>query len=290
MLRCVGLFGIGWFFLHLLFCQIGDCGMKFLGKQLHPIQIIFLRFFFATIWLLPLAYKKKMELRTSRPGVHLLRSCLLCAAMLLWCLGLQEATLPMASIIEFSNPLILLFLAKFFLGERITRGKLLVTLIGFLGIVIVAEPTARSFNAAIIPLFSSVLLFASADIVNKKFAGNESMLATLFYAALEIALFMGIPTIFLWRAMSFELWIAAAIIGASANLLFFCIIRCFRLVDASTTAPWRYFEFVLSVGSGYFFFGEKPSISTLVGAAIIIPTTLFLTCGKFRPSKRCCHG
>ncbi|MDR2341311.1 MAG: DMT family transporter [Puniceicoccales bacterium] len=288
MPRYVGFRGIFWFFLHLIFCQIGDCGMKYLGGQVNPIQVIFLRFFFATIWLLPLAYKRRRELCTTRPEVHLFRSCILCAAMLLWCLGLQKATLPMASIIEFSNPLILLFLAHFFLGERFTKSRLTATLIGFLGIVLVAEPTAHSFNTAIIPLFLSVMLFASVDIVNKKFANKESMLATLFYTALGITFFTSLPAIFLWHPMSTKLWVIVATVGVSANLLFFCIIRCFRIIDASTTAPWRYLEFALSVGSGYLFFGETPSLSTLLGAAIIIPATLFLACGEFRPNKICC--
>jgi S-adenosylmethionine uptake transporter len=261
--------------------------MKYLGRQLHPIQIIFLRFLFAAIWLLPFICQKGWELRTSRPGVHLFRSCILCAAMLLWCLGLQRATLPMASIVEFSNPLVLLFLANLFLRERITKSRLMITLVGFLGIIIVAEPTACSFNIAIIPLLSSVVLFACADVVNKKFACEESMLATLFLTAIGIALLTGIPAIFLWQPMAVKLWIAVAAIGASANLLFFCIIRSFRLVDASTTAPWRYLEFALSVASGYFFFGETPSISTLFGAVIIIPTTLLLACGELRAGRKC---
>jgi drug/metabolite transporter (DMT)-like permease len=84
MLRRVGFLGFFWFFLHLIFCQIGDCGLKFLGNQVNPVQVIFLRFFFAAAWLLPLACKKRRELYTSRPGVHLFRSCILCAAMLLW--------------------------------------------------------------------------------------------------------------------------------------------------------------------------------------------------------------
>jgi S-adenosylmethionine uptake transporter len=196
----------------------------------------------------------------------------------------------MASIIEFSNPLILLFLASFFLGERITKSKLIVTLVGFLGIVIVAEPTMGSFNTAIIPLFFSVVLFVGADIINKKFATEEPMLATLFYTALGITLVTCIPAALLWRPMTFKLWIAVAAIGASADLLFFCIICSFRLIEASTTAPWRYLEFGLSVASGYFLFGETPSVSTLLGAAVIIPTTLLLACDELRIGQKCCRG
>jgi S-adenosylmethionine uptake transporter len=196
----------------------------------------------------------------------------------------------MASIIEFSNPLLLLFLANFFLGERITGSRLVVTLVGFFGIIIVAEPTAHSFNPAVIPLLLSVLLFVGADIINKKFAREESMLATLFYTALGITLLTSGPAIFLWQPIPLKLWLIVAAIGASANLLFFCIIRSFRLVDASVTAPWRYLEFAFSVCSGYFLFDEIPSISTLLGAAIIIPTTLFLACGEFCAGGKCRHG
>jgi S-adenosylmethionine uptake transporter len=258
--------------------------MKYLSASIHPTQITFLRFAIATTWLIPaMIFSGKKTFSTAIPWVHCCRGGLLFLAMALWCVGLRKSTLPLASVLGFSIPLFLLILAKIFLHERISAGRWLATTIGFFGIIIAIEPRCGHFHSSAIPLIFSAILFASIDILNKKFARRESLLATLFYTALATAAFSAIPAFFHWHPMAMSDWLLAVALGVCANLLYFCIIRSLRLIDVSVTAPYRYVEFIFSNFTGYFIFKEIPSPLVFIGVAAIIPSTLYIA---YRDAQR----
>jgi drug/metabolite transporter (DMT)-like permease len=53
-----------------------------------------------------------------------------------------------------------------------------------------------------------------------------------------------------------------------------CIIRAFRTGDAVYVAPFDYSKLIIAIFAGIFLFGEIPSLWTIVGASIIIASTL----------------
>ena len=70
-----------------------------------------------------------------------------------------------------------------------------------------------------------------------------------------------------------------------ANLLLYCLLKSFSLVDASALAPFRYIELLWSAVIGALLFAEVPATSTLVGAAVIIPSTLYIVWAENKKSK-----
>lgn len=278
--------GVGWFMLSVMTCQMNDTIMKYLSLNIHPVQTIFLRFLFAVLWLVPFfIYPSGLHLRTSRWPLHFCRGLMLFCAEVLWCFGLRHAALPTAVVIGFSMPLFLLLLAHVFLGERISRLRFWATIVGFLGILIVWNPFSAALTWAIIPLVGSAILFAGMDILNRKFVLREGTFAMVLYTALFTLLFSVVPTFYLWQTMSVRMWICAAVLGGGADLIMLFLLRAFRHLEASATAPYRYTELIFSIFTGYFFFSDLPTLSTLLGAMIIIPSTLVLLCyeGRNRP-------
>lgn len=269
--------GVSWFLLSVCVCQLNDVLQKYLSSGIHPIQVTFLRFLFAVMSLLPImCYKGKQSFYTARPFLHFLRGGFLFLAVVSWCFGLKFATMPLVVVIGFSMPVFLLILARIFLKEKISGLRWTVTLLTFLGILIAWNPFAEAVNLGVLVLIFAELFFASLDILNKKLATKETLLAMLFYTALFTLLFAAIPAFFLWHSLNFWEWCCSACLGIGANLLLLFLLKAFRHIDASVTANYRYFELVLAMLTGYFIFGELPSFSTLLSAAIIIPSTLIL--------------
>jgi S-adenosylmethionine uptake transporter len=66
------------------------------------------------------------------------------------------------------------------------------------------------------------------------------------------------------------------ILGASANLILFFILKAFSILDATAVAPYRYMELLLSSFAGFVLFNEFPTKNMMYGALVIIPTTLFI--------------
>lgn len=269
--------GITWFLLSLVISNINDIIMKHLGTDLHPMQVAFCRFCFGTLSLLPLMlYFGKSSFKTSRYYIHIARGLLLFLGISIWCFGLSIVPITTATILTFTIPLFVLIMAPIFLGERVSTELWLVTLLGFAGVVIVFNPFGTAFQPISLIMLISSIMFASLDIINKKFVASESMLSMLFYSALVTTVLSIYPAMLYWQQMTLHQVLLLAIIGVFSNLILFCLLKGFSLVNASAVAPYRYLELLLSGVFGYVIFSEIPEITMYIGAAIIIPTTFYV--------------
>ena len=278
--------GVLWFVLSLIVSIINDAFMKYLGGNLHSIEITFFRFLFGTMSLLPvMLYYGKGSFKTSRIGIHFFRGALLFVGIALWCYGLTIVPIAMATTLNFTIPLITLVLAIFFLGEKVGWVRWVATVIGFLGVIIVLEPNGANFNNLSLLILLSAAMFAGLDIMNKKFVVKESMLGMLFYTALLTMAFAAIPTIAVWKTPTIRELSILFCVGCGANFLLYCLLKAFSFVDASALAPFRYVELILSAGLGFLVFSEIPSLSTAIGSLIIVPSTFIVVWLETRRAK-----
>jgi S-adenosylmethionine uptake transporter len=279
--------GIGWFLLSLVSSSANDVMSKYLGTRLHSFEVAFFRFFFSSIVLLPfVAYYGKNTLKTSRPFVHILRGLLLFFGMTSWTYGLTIAPVTTATVVSFSIPLFTLILAVFFLNENIIWQRWVVTIVGFIGLVITLKPHTEDFNPEILYFVLAAISFAMLDIINKKFVVKESMISMLFYSAIVTAVVsLPVASQYWLTPSSFELALLF-ILGSSGSLILFFLLKAFSMVDATATAPYRYLELVISAIAAYFIFNEFPDKSTLRGAIIIIPATLFIIYSEKKAMSR----
>ena len=74
---------------------------------------------------------------------------------------------------------------------------------------------------------------------------------------------------------AFDLAFMVCLGGASVASLF-CTVRALKLASASVVVPYQYLVIFWSVLFGWWGFGELPDIFTVVGAAIIIGTGLYI--------------
>lgn len=196
--------------------------------------------------------------------------------MAAWTYGLTIVPITTATVISWVIPLFTLILAAFLLKEQIIWQRWLVTIVGFIGIIVTLKPNKMAFDPQLLILVCATVAFATLDIINKKFIIKESMLSMLFYSAVVTALLALVPTIIYWQVPSLLELVLLAILGASGNLILFFILKAFALVDITAIAPYRYFELLISSIAAYSIFGEIPRSSTVYGALIIIPSTLFI--------------
>jgi S-adenosylmethionine uptake transporter len=264
-----------------------DAITKYLGRYLHAWEIAFFRFLFGVVTLLPwMLYQGKRSFKTSRWQLHLIRGLVVCVAIGLWGQSVKTVPITTATVISFTVPIFVLILAPVFLKERVTWPMWLATLIGFLGILLVLQPNSTSLNKESFYLIMAAGLFGLLDVINKKYVTNEPVLCMLFYSSLVATLGVIIPALQHWHTPNTQalLWLAA--LGGGSNLILYCLLRAFSLANASSLAPFRYLELLISMGVGYSFFQEMPSKYTYLGAIIIIPCTLFIGYYQSRMQKQ----
>jgi S-adenosylmethionine uptake transporter len=269
--------GVSWFLLSLVSSSFNDVISKYAGVRLHSYEITFFRFLFGTMTLLPFVFFYGINtLKTSRPTVHFFRGVLLFLGIAGWTYGLTIAPVTTATVVSFTIPIFVLVLGVFFLSEKIIWQRWVVTLVAFLGLVLTLNTNSDDFNPEVLVFVLAAVSFAILDIINKKFVIKESMISMLFYSAIITAV-LALPfALQHWLAPTVEELILLFILGASANLILFFLLKAFALADATALAPYRYLELVLSASIAYIVFAEIPSEATIYGALVIIPSTLFI--------------
>ncbi|RST62652.1 DMT family transporter [Candidatus Aquarickettsia rohweri] len=275
--------GISWFIFSLIVSSFNDVIAKYLSFYLPPLEISFYRFLFSTVSLLPFVlYNGILSIKTSRFTFHFIRGLFLALAIFLWINGLKSSQVIMATIISFTIPMFILILAPIILKESISLKLWIVTFVGIIGILITITPNTVNFTIDSCPFVIAAILFASLDIINKKYVIQETMLSMLFYSSLFTTIFLFLPLNFNLVTPQIIDLIFLIFLGVNSNIILFCILKAFNLVKVSSLAPLRYLELLFSGLLGYFVFNDTPNIHMLLGTLVIIPTSLYIAIQHFK--------
>ncbi len=278
---------IVWFVLSLIVSCGNDAITKHVGAHISPWQVAFFRCFFGVVTLLPLMlYQGQVSLRTHRPLLHVMRGVLLFVAIGLWSHGVKEAPITTATIMSFTVPIFVLLLAPIFLRERVTWPMWVATLVGFGGIVLVLQPSCWSFYGPSSCFVLAAGVFGLLDVINKKYVTQEPMLCMLFYSTLAATVLLALPAIYAGTMPPGDVVPWLLVLGITSNLILYLLLKAFMLTSISALAPFRYLELFISMGVGRLFFQELPSRHSYLGAAMIIPCTLFIVYYQHYSTKR----
>jgi S-adenosylmethionine uptake transporter len=231
-------------------------------------------------------FQGKKAFITHRWSLHLLRGLLIFAAIGLWSQGMKTAPITTATMMSFSVPLFVLVLARLLLREHVAWPLWVATLLGFVGIVFILGPSDDTFREGSGLFLLGAILFGLLDVLNKKYVTHEPMLCMLFYATLVALLCVLYPALQAWRRPTLPELAGFVALGIGNNLILYFLLRAFALAGAASLAPFRYLELFISMTVGYIFFNEIPAIRGYLGAAFIIPSTLFIGYYQMRYNNR----
>lgn len=272
--------GVAFLILSMCVSCANDVLCKFMGERLNALEIIFFRFFFGLITLLPFVLKRGTAVfRTHQLGINIFRGILGACSFFLCTYSVIKLPLVEVTTILWIIPLFQLVLTAIWLPEKISSLRWIATIIGFSGLLFVTlynSDTHISLNYLYIFPIGAALLFAMQDVMIKKVVARESRTTMLLYFAIVSSLVSFFPMLFVWiKPTTYEL-ILLFLLGIGGNLIQYFIFKAFHAVDISALAPYRYIEFLLSAFFAFVFFGEIPGVNVIIGAAILVPCTLYL--------------
>jgi S-adenosylmethionine uptake transporter len=279
--------GAFWATMICLVSVSNDILMRLLGENLHVVEIIFFRFLFGMITIVPLMLSHGTTLfKTQRPVMHIVRAIIGVGGIGACCLSVNLMPLSDNTTIMFSQPLFFLPMAVFLLREHVDFPRWMATLIGFVGLMIIVQPGTEAFRLVALVPITAALLFATLDIMAKKMVSTENTYNMMFYFAVGTTLAALGPAIYFWKMPSlYELGLLA-LLGVGGNLIQACIFRAFTATDASALMPFRYVEFIFSAGLGFLFFTEIPTMLTVTGAIFIIAGTFYISYAEKRKERQ----
>ncbi|WP_243371919.1 DMT family transporter [Microvirga solisilvae] len=266
-----------WLLIDMTLITIMQAIVKAEGETYPAVQLVFLRSLVGFISVAPLMWRHREKLTNlSNIRTHLARVAFNSAA--LTCNFAAFAALPLASVtaIGFTRPLIQLVLAALILGEIVTRTRYAFTALGFLGVLIIVQPGSIPWNMGILAAFGSVIFGALAVVQTRKLAGESTVVLMLFYTA-GLTILTSIPAAIVWVPIPLSEAPNIILVGVLAQLGQYCWLQAYQKQESRLLAPIGYLSIVFSGVAGWLLFGEIPTLSLVIGAAIVISTTLLAT-------------
>ncbi len=256
-----------------------DTTAKGLSHSLPVWQVIWARYAMASLFALIFANPLTTPgvLVSSRVKIQLLRSFLLLASTALNFFALRSLQLAETISISFSLPLVVALLAGPLLGESVGRQRFAAIFAGFLGVIIVTWPGNAALQPAV--LFSVIGVFAYAGYVllTRLLASHNSARTTLIYSTVAGILVVTplLPFLWVWPP-DLTTWLLMAFMGFCGTFGHWLLILAHERAPAAVLAPFVYTQILWMSALGYLVFHDLPGPSTLIGAAIVIASGLYL--------------
>lgn len=260
----------------VLFATMGALA-KLAGQRLHSFEVSFFRAFFGLLVVLPLLVRAGSGvLRTSRPMLHVTRSTLGTMGVLFGFYAVTHMPLAEATALGFTKPLFQVLLAAFVLREVVRMRRWAATAVGFVGVLVMVRPDAGSIQWAALAGLAGAFCGASVSVTLRHMVRLEPELTILGWLGIVGSVVSGMVAAFVWQTPSVHelgLLFLMALVGTASQ---FCMMRGFRLGEASALAPIDYARLPISAFYGVLLFAEWPDPMSILGAAIIAGSTLYI--------------
>ncbi len=258
---------------------------KQLGSELPSIQVIFFRALMGFCMAMPFLLRAGSGgLRTGRPVLMGVRAIVGSMTMMCGLYAVIYIPLADAITITFSRTLFVAILAVLILREVMGPRRIIVTLVGFVGVLIMVRPTGAIEPAALIAV-AGAFFGGLTIILIKILSRTENTAIQVAYAAIAGLIVTGIPTYMQWVTPTWTqlgMLILMGIVSVTGQT---CFIKGYAVGEATAIAPIDYTRLIFAGFAGFLFFGDVPDAITIGGAVIIVTASLYLTYREARVAK-----
>ncbi|APW73258.1 MULTISPECIES: DMT family transporter [Sphingopyxis] len=227
--------------------------------------------------------------RTSRLGTHARRAMMGLTGMALNFGGMIFLPMAEATTINLSVPIFAVIFAAIFLGERTGWQRGSAVIIGFLGVLVVLNPTtvvssgfAGEHGMGTLIALAGAIMTALITIQVRDLARTESPMAIVFWFSLISLVPLGLALPFVMTAHSPAEWALLAGLGVLGAVVQMALTGALRLAPVAVVMPMDYSSLLWSIACGWYFFGTLPADTTWVGAPLIIASGLFIAWREHR--------
>ena len=266
---------------------------RILAQEVDPYSGSFLRFFVASVCMIPLVWHFEGRLQPLRRKLLLLVFLSGMTGVFLYNIffltGLQTVAASRASVIVASNPvLISLFAALLFRGERMTLLKAVGVALSVSGAVYVItrgnpmDIFAGTLGRGELLIFGCVASWVSYSLIGKIVMKDVQPVSAVTYACLFGAAALLPPALFEGMAgnlgrFSVPAWLSIVYLGFFGTCLgFVWYYEGIKQIGPSKAGVFINFVPISAVVMAFFFLGETIDASLLIGAALVL-SGIYLT-------------
>ncbi|CAN7412048.1 DMT family transporter [Devosia sp. LjRoot16] len=259
---------------------INDTLMKLATEGLPPYQVLMLRGCAGLIWGLPLmlalGYGRQLPLVFERRV--LARNLAETVAILCYVVALANMPIADASALGQITPLLVLLGASILFRERIGGVRMALIGIGFIGAIMVAQPTMQGISIYAVLALANAVLCAVRDLAGRRIAAEVPGMIVAMSAIIVVLLGAGAMHLLTEQWVVPQTHHLLLLAGAGLFLIFghFFIFMAYRVGPTGVVAPFYYFFTFWAVLSGLVVFGQFPNLLAISGIVLVVAAGLII--------------
>ena len=270
---------LGFLYMLLSVCAFSVMDLIVKWSDNYPLgQVIFFRGFFGLVLYYFVIPKERLKdfYVTKRPMLHFSRCFFGLMALLSIFTALRNLPLATVVSISFAAPIFTTIFSIFFLSEKVGYFRWLAVLVGFVGIIIISEPGLSSLNVYYVFPVIFVLGMSYVAISIRQLSSTEPvwLISLYFSAAITLAGLFTIP--YGWLMPNLKDLILLSFIGIFGGVANLWLSQSYKFSEVSLVTPLKYLALVFAIIFGYFIWDEIPTIKTLVGATLVITSSVII--------------
>ncbi|MGJ7610117.1 MULTISPECIES: DMT family transporter [unclassified Variovorax] len=283
--------GIAAMLLACAFFACMDALLKNLAGHYPPVQVMALRGLTALpLVCLYIAWRREaggVFHRRLRWRLHLLRTVLNMAMLVLFVYGLKTLGLAEAYTLTFIAPLLMVLIAVPMLGESVRPRHWVAIGLGFVGVVIALRPEQGAFlSMGALAVLVAAVCYAVSNMLGRLISRTEPSTALVFWTTAGMALGGTVLAVPQWVPLQAEhTWMLAGL-AISGFLGQMAIAEAFRHGQAAAIAPFEYSALAWGLMLDWLFWHAAPDVWTLGGGALIVASGLWLARSEAPRSAR----
>ena len=278
----------------LSFAMMGGFA-KVVSQVLPPVEVTFFRNIFGVILVGISIYKVPLKQTGGKPFLLLFRGSMGFAALLAYFYIMAFIPLGEAVTYNKTSPIFVAIFAYLFLNEKLHKSALLAVIIGFIGIVLVAQPEGGSFDKYdILGIFSGIgaaLAYTSIRELRKYYDTRAIVMSFMGVGTVAplilmlITPYVNVSKEFDWMFSEFVMpqgieWGYVAAVGVFATVSQLLMTKAYELTKAGIVGTISYSNIVFAVIIGIMLGDPIPDIWTVLGIILVILSGLLVALPK----------
>ena len=255
--------------------------VKLISGDISVFMILFFRYFFCIPLLLltALLQRGQAAFRVESRTNLAIRSAMGLGSFGCLFAALQTIDLSKMTALLQTIPVFVTLLAPFLLGETVGWRRRMAVAIGFIGVVLIIDPsTGNWLNKGVLlglasPFFGALMLLSLRRLGQT----DHPSTTALWYNIIGAAVFFGVSvSLDIAWPDTVDILVLLCLIGVMSSFQQFFLAHSYKLAPASVLAPLRYLSVPFGVGASVVFFDEILTPSFFIGTAILISASFFI--------------
>ncbi|MDQ7084113.1 MAG: DMT family transporter [Sulfurovum sp.] len=286
----------------ILFMLLASLSFAFMGgfaktisQTLPPVEVTFFRNIFGVILVGFAIYKVPLKQKGGRPWLLFFRGSMGFSALLAYFYIMAHIPLGEAVTYNKTSPIFVAIFAYIFLNEKLHRSALLAIAIGFIGIVLIAQPQGGSFDKYdILGIFSGIgaaLAYTSIRELRNYYDTRAIVMSFMLIGTIAplflmlITPYVTVSQDFDWMFAEFIMpqgieWAYVTAVGIFATLSQLLMTKAYELTKAGIVGTISYSNIVFALIIGTFLGDPIPNFWTFLGIVLVVGSGLMVVLVK----------